>query len=114
MIVLGTIAIVLITIAVGVLVDRKHSILPKPTELMVDKKPPPQPATHGAGEAPATAIRTRASQLAKLRAQRCPTCRAEMRNDADDTVRYDERELIVLHFTCPACAARRTLYVERV
>jgi hypothetical protein len=36
-----------------------------------------------------------------------------MRNDADDTVRYSEREQLVLHFTCPACAAKRVLYVER-
>ncbi|HEY5952562.1 MAG TPA: hypothetical protein VIV40_43985 [Kofleriaceae bacterium] len=110
--ILGTIAIVLITVAVGLLIDRKHSILPKPTEILAtpERKPPP---THAAGEAPATAIRARAGQLEKLRVQRCTSCRGAMTNDADDTVRYNERELVVLHFTCPKCTTKRALYVER-
>jgi hypothetical protein len=108
--IVGTLAIVLITIAVGLLVDRKHSILPKPTELAEPKQPP----KHGAGEAPATAIRARDGQLAKLRVQRCAPCGAVMANEADDTVRYDARELLVLHFACPACSSRRVLYVEHV
>jgi len=108
--IIGTIAIVLIMIAVGLLVDRKVGLLPKPADFVEDKKPPP---THGAAEAPATAIRARDSQLAKLRVQRCTACRAAMRNEADDTVRYNERELLVLHFTCTACGNKRVLYIER-
>ena len=111
--IIGTIAIVLITIAVGLLVDRKVSFLPKPTEIATDEAKPPPP-THGAGEAPATAIRARVSQVAKLRKQRCPQCRAEMSGSDDDTVRYGDRELLVLHFTCPACSTKRVLYVEQL
>lgn len=112
--IIGTIAIVLITIAVGILVDRKVGFLPKPTEIAAadaTKQPPP---THGAGEAPSTAIRARAGQLVKLRKQRCPSCRAEMTPGTDDAVRYDERDLVVLHFACSACATKRSLYVEPV
>jgi len=111
--IIGTIAIVLITVAVGLLVDRKVGFLPKPTEIATDEVKPPPP-THAAGEAPATAIRARGSQIAKLRRQRCPQCRAEMTAGNDDTVRYDERELLVLHFGCPACSTKRVLYVERL
>ena len=106
--IIGTIAIVLITIAVGLLVDRKVGFLPKPMEIAEDKKLPPP---HALGEAPATAIRARDSQLAKLRAQRCTSCRKAMTNQADDIVRYNERELLVLHFLCSACATKRVLYV---
>jgi hypothetical protein len=110
--IVGTIAIVLITVAVGLLIDRKHSILPKPTEIVADHKPEPKLPSHAAGEAPATAIRARADQLAKLRIQRCTTCRAAMTNTDDDTVRYNERELLVLHFACTQCPSKRSLYVE--
>jgi hypothetical protein len=111
--ILGTIAIVLITVAVGLLIDRKHSILPKPSEIAAEPKPEPKVATHAAGEAPATAIRARDSQVVKLREQRCVTCRAVMTNLDDDTVRYNERELLVLHFSCTKCATKRSLFVER-
>ena len=111
--VIGTIAVVLITVLVGVLLDRKLGIIPRPAELkQADRKQLPA-ATHGAGEAPATALRVRASQLARLRTQRCTACRAAMTNEADDTVRYNERELLVLHFACPRCGAKRRLYVQR-
>ena len=110
--IIGTIAIVLITIAVGLLIDRKHSILPKPTEILADDKPEPKPS-HAAGEAPATAIRARDSQLAKLRSQRCTACSAAMANLDDDTVRYDDHDLLVLHFTCTECATKRSVYVDR-
>jgi hypothetical protein len=113
--ILGTIGVVLVVVAIGMLIDRKYSLLPKPEELAAEAKPPGRPPpSYAAGEAPSTAIRARDSQLAKLRAQRCTACRAEMRNDADDTVRYNDRDLVVLHFTCPACATRRVLYVERL
>jgi hypothetical protein len=112
-VIVGTIAIVLITVIIGLLVDRKYSVVPKASEL--DPKPArkPAPPTYAEGEAPATAIRASASQLAKLRCQRCATCRSEMTNDADDTVRYNDRELLVLHFSCPAGHGKRSVYVEQ-
>jgi hypothetical protein len=77
-----------------------------------EDKPKPPPPSHAAGEAPATAIRAhRGGQLDKLRVQRCTTCRAVMSNTDDDRVRYDDRDLLVLHFAC-SCGSRRSLYVE--
>jgi hypothetical protein len=108
--VIGTIAIVLVVIVVGLLVDRKVTVLPKP-KLEVAKLDKPS-AVHLPGEAPATALRVRGAQLDKLRtSQRCPSCRTAMEAGADDTVRYDDADLLVLHFTCTRCDARRTLYV---
>ncbi len=111
--IVGTIVIVLVTVAVGLLVDRKYRIVPKPTDLAAEPHQPP-PHQHAAGEAPATAIRARDGQLVNLRTQRCAKCRAQMTNPPDDTVRYNERELLVLHFSCPACAHKSVLYVERI
>ena len=74
--ILGTIAIVLITVAVGLLINRKHKLLPDPATLSPAATPKPKPPQHAAGEAPATAIRARDSQLANLRNQRCAKCRA--------------------------------------
>jgi hypothetical protein len=106
--IIGTIAIVLLVIVVGLLVDRKVPVLPKPEV----PEPKTLPATHLAGEAPATALRVGGPQLDKVRSsQRCPSCRAAMHPGPEDTVRYDEADLVVLHFTCPSCDARRTLYV---
>lgn len=110
--IIGTIAIVLVTIAIGLFLDRKASILPRPEELAPQPK---RPATHGLGEAPATALRASETQLVNLRkGQRCPGCRSEMTYaaDLDDRVRYNERDMLVLHFTCPRCATKKVLYVE--
>ena len=108
--ILGTVAIVVVTIALGVVVDRRFRLSPRPEALAEDR---PRPPAHVAGEAPATAIRAGAAQLAKLRAsQRCTACRALLVAGDDDHVRYDNRDLIVLQFRCPSCAAKRALYVE--
>jgi len=114
-VVLGTIAIVAVTIAVGVLVDRKIGIVPRPEQLRAAAARPPLPG-HGAGEAPATAIRASSpQQLERLRAgQRCPTCRTSMSGQPDDTVRFGGRELRVLRFRCVTCTNRRAVYVDVV
>lgn len=112
--IIGTIAIVLVTIAIGLYVERKTKLLPKPEELAATVRPK-RPATHGLGEAPATALRCGQVQLVNLRkGQRCTACRAAMTHaeSVDDHVRYNERDLIVLHFTCPSCPTRKSLYVE--
>lgn len=115
-VVLGTLAIVAVTIAIGVLVDRKYRLLPAKEDFITDgDKQRKQLVRHAPGEAPATALREPDAQIDKLRAsQRCAICRAEMCNDADDTVHYNHSDLLVLHFTCVACAAKRTLYLERI
>jgi RNase P subunit RPR2 len=113
-VILGTIAIVIVVVAIGMLLDRKVGFLPAPEDFDTNRERK-KLASHGPGEAPATALRIDATQIAKLRtSQRCTSCRKELRNEADDSVRFDENELVILHFTCTGCDARRTLYVERV
>jgi len=106
-VVVGTIVIVIVAVAIGVLIEAKTPKLVEPA-----RRPLPR---HAAGEAPATALRIREPQIANLRAsQRCTSCRAELVPTDDDRVQYDGRELLVLHFRCDACAASRTLYIDRV
>jgi hypothetical protein len=111
MIVVGTVLIVALTIAIGMYADRKLHLAPRAEDLA----PAPKPG-HAAGEAPSTAIRAGAAQLANLRAgQRCKDCRAVLASDGgDDEVRYAQRTLLVLHFACPACARPRSMYVEPI
>jgi len=114
--VFGTIAIVAAAIGIGIVIDRKVGLLAAPSDFETDaQRARKQLVSHGAGEAPATALRLRGAQIANLRtAQRCPSCRAAMTAGADDTVRYDERDLLVLHFACGACGTTRSLYIEPV
>jgi hypothetical protein len=105
--VIGTIAIVALTVAVGITIDRKAKLVPSPEG--VAKKP----AGYAAGEAASTAIRANADQINRLRAsQRCPSCRGAMVGEPDDHVTFDNRTLLVLAFLCERCGARRSLYVE--
>jgi hypothetical protein len=108
-VVVGTIAIVAITVGIGVVIDRKVGLVPRAEVLAAPRRPP----AFAAGEAPATAIRAGGRQLSRLRgSQRCPTCRAAMTGDRDERIRFGERELLVLGFSCSACGARRRLYIE--
>src|SRR6185312_3340811 len=109
--IIATVLIVLAVLAVGWQIDRRLGV--KPQQLVEGDKPP-APPPELAGETPAVAIRTKPAQLARLRAnQRCSQCRNAMRSAGDDeAVRYDDRRLIVLHFTCPDCGQKRSLYVE--
>lgn len=115
-IILGTLAIVAITIALGLLLNRKVSLLPGPEDFDTDQeRERKQRVTHGAGEAPSTALRLRRNQLDRIRtSQRCASCNAAMANDTDDEVRYGETSLLVLQFSCPRCTSRRSLYIDPV
>ena len=107
--IVGTVAIVIVVIGAGIALDRRVRVLPR------ELAEPRRPGGHGAGEAPATAIRARARQLEKIRtSQLCASCRRPMGGLADDRVRYDNHDLLVLHFACATCAARRTLYIEQI
>ena len=109
-VILGTIAIVAVTIVIGLIVDRKAPILPRPENAETERK---KLQTHAAGDAPATAIRARDAQLDRLRAsQRCPQCRSKMESAPDDHVRYGDTDLLVCHFKCVNCPGFRTLYVS--
>lgn len=110
--VLGTIAIVAVAIAIGVVVDRRLGLLPRAERLRAAGQPRPRPR-HTSGAAPSTAVRADAAQLERLRAgPTCPHCRTEMSAQPDDTVRFAGRELLVLAFRCPACASKRAIYVD--
>ena len=106
--ILGTIIIVAVTVWLGRRLVRKVPVVPGPEDVT-----PKPPASHALGEAPATAFKVGDAQLVKLRGtQRCPSCRSEMTDAGDDQVRYDQRDLLVLHFVCSKCQTKRTLYVE--
>jgi len=111
-IVAGTLLIVAITVVIGRWLDRRFSLLPRADDFAAKPRRPPEPIQ--AGETAAAAIRADASQLVRLRSQRCHGCRRELTASGDDPVRYAERDLIVLQFRCPACGAKRSLYVEPV
>jgi hypothetical protein len=108
--IIGTIAIVVATVVLGMLITRKRGFLVQPEELA---KPKPKQPSHAAGEAPATAIRAAGEQLARLRStQRCPQCRAVMTPDAGEHVRYGDGELLVIELRCARCGTKRALYVN--
>jgi hypothetical protein len=109
--IVGTAVIVAITIAIGLLADKKLGLVARAETL---DPPRARPAGHALGEAPATAIRAGVAQLARLRAsQRCRECRTlVVAGEPDDAIRYNERALAVLHFRCPACGRNQALYVE--
>jgi len=108
--IIGTIAIVIATVVLGMLITRKRGFLVQPEELA---KPKPKKPSHAAGEAPATAIRAAGDQLARLRkAQRCPQCRAVLTADAGEHVRYGDGELLVIELRCAGCGTKRALYVN--
>lgn len=110
--IVGTIAIVIAAIVLGVLADRKWKLLPSPEGLREAGKPKQLPA-HAAGEAAATALRVTPEERARLEAtQRCPRCRAKMVLAGDEPVTYEGRELRVLAFRCSRGDGARSIYIE--
>jgi hypothetical protein len=108
--IIGTVVLVLVTVGIGVLADRKLGLMPRPEALAEER---PAPPTHAAGEAAATAIRASGTQLERLRAsQRCRTCRAALVESNEGRVRYDDRELVVIELHCPRCETKRALYID--
>ncbi len=101
MIILGTIAVVAATIAVGVLVDRKWALFPKPKQLLEAGKPPgPAP-----GEVPATALAERPARV------KCSACKGATLLDGESPIRFGDRDLIALRYRCTKCASVTTVYV---
>jgi hypothetical protein len=108
--IIGTIAIVALTIAIGMVADKKLGLVPKPEQLAEPRKLP----SHAAGEAPSVAIRAGSAQLERLRTtQRCQACRTVLPAATDDeAIRYGDRKLLVLAFRCSKCSVARSLYIE--
>lgn len=107
-IVIGTIAIVVLSITAGLYLDRRFGLLPRRAQLQAPK---PALPTHADGEAPATAIYATRDELEHLRDRPCRQCKTAVRATTD-TVRYEGRELTVLSFTCPRCNSHDRIYVE--
>jgi hypothetical protein len=110
----GTAVVVAIVVAIGMYIDNKLRVDVKPEKLKDGNiKVRRVPVAQSAGDTPATAIRAGAAQLANLRAgQRCKECRALLEADApDEELRYAGGALLLLHFRCPGCVRKRSLYV---
>jgi hypothetical protein len=112
-VILGTIGIVAAVIGLGVLIDRKWSILPRKGELA--KIDPKAPAPDPAGTTPGAALRLTQAKLERaLEAQRCTACQGRLAAGPGETVRYGAGELQVFRLTCSKCGASRALYVDVV
>jgi hypothetical protein len=102
--VLGTLGVVGLVIAAGILVDRRFGVLPRPRALRDAGKPGLKLPPHAPGEAPETAL------AAPPHTVRCHACRrpAQLHDEARAT--YDARELVIQHYHCPRCEAITTIY----
>jgi hypothetical protein len=112
-VVLGTLGVVAAVVVIGMLIDRKVSLLPRPEELreMDAPKPPPEPP----GTVASAPLRLTARRLAKaLVAQRCVTCRTRLDAGPGVPIRFSGKELQLFRLTCAKCGTGRGLYVEQV
>jgi len=109
--ILGTAGVVIAFVAVGLWVDRRVSILPRPEELAAAAEAPKKKEQHAPGAAAETAIRADEHQIARLARRR--HCGARMARDPDDLVRFGDATLTVLRFHCAACGARDRVYLTR-
>jgi len=111
--VLGTIGVVAVVVGLGLLVDRRWSILPRPGELAAAD--PKAPAPDPPGTAASAPMRLTPKKLIRaLDAQRCAACGARAVADAGEPIRYADRELRLYRLGCAACGAARSLYVDVV
>ena len=107
-VVLATIAIVIATVGLGLVLDRWIGILPRPEPLPAGPLAPPSPA---AGETAGGAIRASSEARARVLArQRC--CGITMIAGDEEPVVLAGRALLVVRLTCSVCQAHRALYFE--
>ena len=108
---LGTLAIVIAMVGLGLALDRWIGLLPRPEELTAGQRP--VAALPTAGETAGAAIRAGADARGRVLArQRC--CGVTMTAGAEDEVVLAGRRLLVVRLTCAVCAAHRPLYFEPV
>jgi len=105
--VLGTLGVVGVVIAAGIIVDRRFGILPRPRELRDAgthglKLPP-----HAPGEAAETALEVPPAMV------RCRTCRRRTVLDGESAATFGDRALVVRRYRCPRCQAVTTIYSHR-
>jgi hypothetical protein len=110
-VVLGTVAIVIAMVGLGLALDRWVGVLPRAEELAALDRPAPAPALPAAGETAGAAIRATTSARARvLGRQRC--CDVTMTAGPEDPIVLGGRKLVVIRLTCPVCGAHRPLYFE--
>jgi hypothetical protein len=102
--VLGTLGVVGLVIAAGVVADRRFGLLPRSRELREAGKAGLRLPPHAPGEAPETAL------AAPPRTVRCHRCRRTPQLEAESRATYDARELVIQRYRCPRCAAITTIY----
>jgi hypothetical protein len=110
--ILGSLAVVGALIAIGIWLDRRVSVLPRPEALRDAARPKLPGSEHAAGTAPHTALRLGEAQLdTVLAGQRC-TCGVALVGDPPEELVFDGRALRSIRLRCPACGAARSIYVE--
>lgn len=109
--ILGTLAVVGGFVVVGLWIDRRVSVLPRAEELAAAGRPKPLGQDHEAGLAPATALHSDPTRMARVvERQRC--CTLPMTSEGEDEIRYDARPLRVIRLRCATCGGARALYYE--
>jgi hypothetical protein len=110
---LGTLGVIAAVIVIGVWIDRKVSIVPRPEALRDagTARPPPDPP----GTVAAAPLRLTGKKLARaLVAQRCVACRTRLEPGPGESIRFAGKELLLFRMTCAGCGVGRGLYVEPV
>ena len=109
--VLGTLGVVAAVIVIGVLLDRRFSLVPRPEEVRELGKPPPDPP----GTVASAPLRLTPRKLARaLLGQYCVACKTRLDAGPGEPVRLAGKELQLYRMTCSKCGAGRGLYVEPV
>ncbi|HSR99493.1 MAG TPA: hypothetical protein VLM79_20715 [Kofleriaceae bacterium] len=109
-VVLGTIGIVAVVIAVGVALDRRFGLLPRPRELRQWRelreaaRPRLEVPAYAPGEAPETALEDPPATV------RCRGCGRAARPLDDSRATLGDRELVVRRYRCERCGAITTMY----
>jgi hypothetical protein len=102
---LGTVGIVIATVAVGLAIDRWVTrVIPRGEDLARprDEHPP--------GAAASTAIACGPWRRRRLVGRQRCDCGQRLAPGTDDRARLGERDLIVSRLRCPTCGAARSLY----
>jgi hypothetical protein len=112
LVILGTAALIGAFVALGLWIDRKFAVLPRPEALREAARPRLPGGDHAPGTAPQSALAVApAEQPRVIEGQRCDCAgRPRLAAEGTDEVRYGERRLTAVRLRCGACGAGRALY----
>ena len=106
-VVLGTIAIVVVLVVVGLLIDRKVPLLPRAAAGAAPaRRDEPIP-----GATAATAVKVPQTWRPRLAAGRC-TCGKPLEVASDEPITLGGRPHVVVRLACAACGHARSVYLE--